>query len=436
MSMYDVIANQPVVIDNGSGVIKAGFAGEQMPKCRFPNFVGRPKHVRVMAGALEGDIFIGPKAEEYRGLLSLKYPMEHSIVTDWNDMERVWQYVYSNDQLKAEPSEHPVLLTEAPLNPISNREKAAEIFFETFNVPALYIQMQAVLSLYSSGRTTGVVLDCGDGVSHVVPIYEGFAIEHGIQRMDVAGRDVTRYLRLLLRKEGHIFHRTSEFEIVREIKESKCRLLSNVYKEETSDTKVVHTLPDGSKLEVGAAHYRAPEVLFRPDLIGEEYDGVAHGGSTMFPGFGDRLLAEMRKLAPKDVKVRILAPQERLYSTWIGGSILASLDTFRKIWVSKQINFATMFENVWAKLGWGTTEQKPIEKTTPEAQAAGWAKDKDEEDRVEKMIRDSGCWDHHLAVVHCMFDHNDWRKCQNELTVFKTCMLPKTRTSPDQSNKT
>ena len=362
MSSYDVIANQPLVIDNGSGVIKAGFAGEQLPKCHFPNFVGRPKHTRVMAGALEGDVFVGPKAEEYRGLLSLKYPMEHSIVTDWNDMERVWQYIYSNDQLKAEPSEHPVLLTEAPLNPASNREKACEIFFETFNAPALYIQMQAVLSLYSSGRTTGVVLDSGDGVSHVVPIYEGFAVEHGIQRIDVAGRDVTKYLRLLLRKEGYIFHRSSEFEIVREIKEQKCRLMSsNSHKEESSETpKLTHVLPDGSKIDIGAAHYRAPEVLFRPEIIGEEYNGIAQcvfnaiqkcdfdlrktlyqnimlsGGSTLFPGFGDRLLNEVRKLTSKDIKVRILAPQERLFSTWIGGSILASLDTFRKIWISKQ----------------------------------------------------------------------------------------------------
>jgi len=351
-----------VVIDNGTGVIKAGFAGEQKPKCQFANFVGRPKHTRVMAGSLEGDIFIGPKAQEHRGLLHIKYPMEHSIVTDWNDMERVWQYIYGNDQLKAEPSDHPVLLTEAPLNPATNREKSAEIFFETFNVPALYVQMQAVLSLYSSGRTTGVVLDSGDGVTHVVPIYEGFAVEHGIERIDIAGRDVTRYLKLLLRKEGHIFNSSSEFEIVREIKEQKCRLLTGSYKEEAQDAaRLIHTLPDGSKIEVGAAHYRAPEVLFRPELIGQEFNGAAQcvansilkcdvdlrkvlyqnivlsGGSTLFPGFGDRLLAEMRKLTPKDVKVRILAPQERIHSTWIGGSILASLDTFRKIWVSKKM---------------------------------------------------------------------------------------------------
>lgn len=117
--------------------------------------IGRPKHVRVMAGALEGDLFVGPKAEEHRGLLSIRYPMEHGIVTDWNDMERIWTYIYSKDQLSTFSEEHPVLLTEAPLNPRKNREKAAEIFFETFNVPAWFVSMQAVLSLYVSFDANG-----------------------------------------------------------------------------------------------------------------------------------------------------------------------------------------------------------------------------------------------------------------------------------------
>ncbi|CAH2062484.1 unnamed protein product, partial [Iphiclides podalirius] len=361
MELNDVIVNQPVVIDNGSGVIKAGFAGDQIPKCRFPNYIGRPKHVRVMAGALEGELFVGPRAEEHRGLLSIKYPMEHGIVTDWNDMERVWTYIYSKDQLSTFSEEHPVLLTEAPLNPRRNREKAAEVFFETFNVPALFLSMQAVLSLYATGRTTGVVLDSGDGVTHAVPIYEGFAMPHSIMRVDVAGRDVTRYLRLLLRKEGVNLRTSAELEIVKAIKERACYLSPNPLKEESMDSeRAQYTLPDGTQLEIGPARFRAPEVLFRPDLIGEECEGlhevlmfaiqksdmdlrkvlyqniVLSGGSTLFRGFGDRLLAEIRRLAPKDMKIRISAPQERLYSTWIGGSILASLDTFRKMWVSKR----------------------------------------------------------------------------------------------------
>jgi len=361
MEPYDVIVNQPVVIDNGSGIIKAGFAGDQVPKCIFPNYMGRPKHIRIMAGALEGDLFVGPKAEDHRGLLSIRYPMENGIVNDWNDMERIWTHIYSKDELSTFSEEHPVLLTEAPLNPRKNREKAAEIFFETFNVPALFVSMQAVLSLYATGRVTGVVLDAGDGVTHAVPIYEGFAMPHSIMRIDIAGRDVTRYLKSLIRKEGFNFRTTAEFEIVRMIKEKVCYLASNLQKEESIDTdKVAYVLPDGNTLEVGQARFRAPEVLFKPDLIGEECEGihevlmysiqksdmdlrkmlyqniVLSGGSTLFKGFGDRLLQEIKKNVAKDMKIRIAAPQERLYSTWMGGSILASLDTFKKMWISKR----------------------------------------------------------------------------------------------------
>jgi len=361
MDYSDVIANQPVVIDNGSGLIKAGFSGDLVPKCHFSSFIGRPKYERVMAGALKPDIFMGAQAQEHRGLLNIKYPIEHGIVTDWDDMEKLWNYVYSKDHLNTFPEEHPVLLTEAPINPRRNREKAAEIFFETFNAPAFFVSMQAILSLYGTGRVTGVVLDSGDGVTHAVPIYEGFAMPHSIQRIDVAGRDITRYLKILLRREGHNFKTTSEFEIVRTIKEKACYLAHNPQKEESMESeKGAYMLPDGSTIEIGKARFRAPEVLFRPDLIGEESSGlhevlfhsiqrsdmdlrrtfysniVLSGGSTLFKGFGDRLLGELKKLCPKDMKLKILAPQERLYSTWIGGSILASLENFKKMWISKR----------------------------------------------------------------------------------------------------
>ncbi|KAF8948243.1 actin family [Linnemannia elongata] len=361
MEYEDVLTNQPVVIDNGSGVIKAGFAGDDQPKCFFPSFVGRPKHVRIMAGAVEGDVFIGRKAQELRGLLKIKYPIEHGIVQDWDDMERIWQYIYS-DELKTLSEEHPVLLTEAPLNPMKNREMAAQIFFETFNVPALFTSIQAVLSLYSSGRTTGVVLDSGDGVTHSVPVYEGFAIPHAIQRVDIAGRDVTEHLQLLLRKAGYHFHTTAEKEVVRIIKEKTCYLPLFPAKEEKDAGGKYEDfmLPDGNVIKLGAERFRAPEIMFNPEIIGQEFPGihqvvvdsisrsdmdlrkslysniVLSGGSTLCKGFGDRLLLEVKKLALKDIKIKISAPPERKYSTWIGGSILASLSTFKKMWVSAE----------------------------------------------------------------------------------------------------
>jgi len=353
--------NQPVVIDNGTGSIKAGFAGADTPKLNFPALVGRPKHVRVMAGAVEGDIFVGNKANDIRGILKLNYPSSHGVVQDWQDMQHIWQSTYN--ELNVVQDQHPVLLTEAPLNPRSNRAKAAEIFFETFNVPALYVQVQAVLSLYASGRTTGVVLDSGDGVTNAVPVYEGFALPHAIQRIDVAGRDVTEYLQLLLRKAGHNLHTSAELEVVRDIKEKICYVAFNVEKTEKEDIEepeVPYKLPDGNVIQIAAEKFRAPEILFNPALVGQEYVGIHQtlvnsiskadldlrrslfsdillsGGSTLFEGFGDRLLSEVRKLSPRDTKIKIFAPRNRILSTWVGGSILAHLATFKKMWVTRK----------------------------------------------------------------------------------------------------
>lgn len=365
--MAQLLHNSPIVIDNGSGTIRAGFAGEDLPKCFFPSFVGRPKHLKVLAGALEGDVFIGEKAAtELRGLLKIRYPLEHGIVTDWDDMEKIWGYVYE-EGLKVLSEEHPVLLTEPPLNPRANRDTAAQILFETFNVPALYTSIQAVLSLYASGRTTGIVLDSGDGVSHAVPVYEGFAITNSIQRIDVAGRDVTEHLQTLLRKSGYVFHTSAEKEVVRLIKEATSYVAHDPKKEEKEwagakldPSKMMsdYTLPDGNKIKLGAERFRAPEILFDPEIIGLEYPGVHQmvinaigktdldlrkslysnivlsGGSTLTKGFGDRLLTEVQKLAVRDMRIKIFAPPERKYSTCIGGSILAGLSTFRKMWVS------------------------------------------------------------------------------------------------------
>jgi len=308
-------------------------------------------------------MYIGDEANAKRGILKLNFPIAHGIITSWDDMEKIWHHTFYNE-LRVNPEEHNVLLTEAPLNPKRNREKMCQIMFETFNTPAFYVGIQAVLSLYSSGRTTGVVLDIGDGVAHTVPIFEGYSMPHAVKRLNLAGRDLTEYMAKILGERGYNFNSGAELQIVKNIKETLCYVAKD-YKsersqaEKNSQIEKKFELPDGQVITVGSARFRVPEVLFQPSLVGLESDGihdmmyksisacdidvrrdlysniVLSGGTTMFKGLEDRLQAEISNLAPALAKVKVVAPSERKYSVWIGGSILSSLSSFEESWITK-----------------------------------------------------------------------------------------------------
>jgi actin len=360
--------SQAVVIDNGSGVIKAGMSGDNMPNVKFPSIVGTPRTKNAMIGVESKSEYIGDEAQKMRGVLNLVYPIESGIVTNWDNMEKVWAYCFNNE-LRIDPSEHRVLLTEAPMNPKMNREKMTSLMFETFQVQGLYVSIQAVLSLYANGRTTGLVIDSGDGVTHTVPVFEGFSIPHAVRKNFIAGRAVTDHMTKLLTADG-IQSQGGESawrQIVAKVKEQTCYVALDAAAEQTKaeqSTEIQKTfeLPDGQTIQVNAPRFMACEALFNPGLIkeGDEALGMSDmchksitdcdidiredlfgntilsGGSTMFDGLPDRVEQDVDKLAPKQGLVKVIATKDRYYSVWTGGSTLSSLSTFESQWITKE----------------------------------------------------------------------------------------------------
>lgn len=352
---------EALVVDNGSGTIKAGFAGEDAPKVMFSTTVGYTKHKSTVVGMGDKECFVGNEAQEKRGTLVLKKPIEKGMITNWEDMEHVWHHTFFQE-LRVNPSDDIgcVLLTEAPLNAKDNREKMTKVMFESFNVPATYIAMQSVLALYASGRTTGVVLDSGEGISHTVPIYEGYAMPHSIQTMDLAGRDLTDYLLKILQENDINLSTPSEIDCAQAMKEQVCRVAID-FEAEMKMFDDNHfkdfQLPDGHTIGIGNQLIRAPELLFNPKLDGRNMLGIHElirecvmrcdvevrkelyqsillaGGTTLFQGFQNRLATEVQRFAPEQVRAKVMAPNERMFSAWIGGSILGSLTTFRQMWI-------------------------------------------------------------------------------------------------------
>ncbi|XP_040284133.1 actin-related protein T3 [Bufo bufo] len=349
-----------VVIDNGSGLIKIGISGDKEPRFTYSNIIGRSKAKSVMIGAGQRDFFVGQEAQSKRGILAIKYPVEHGVITSWEDMELIWKHAYSHN-LKMNPSERPVLITEPPLNPLSNREKMAEVFFEKFEVPAMYVAIQAVLALYSSGKVTGCVLDIGDGVTHSVPIFEGYCLPHAVLRLDLAGSDLTDYLMRILSENGISLFSSAEREIVKDIKETLCYVAKDIdteIRKKPKELEVEYKLPDGKVIKIHDQRFRCPETLFAPTNIGMEAPGIDRlcfstimkceidlrsmfysniilsGGSSLFPGIDIRLAKELTTMVPLGCEVQVLASPERMLAVWTGGSILSSLSAFQKMWIT------------------------------------------------------------------------------------------------------
>jgi actin len=354
------MTEQAVIIDNGSGFIKAGFAGDDTPRVVFPSVVGK----RINPVSAGQNTYVGDEAQSMYRTLTISHPLENGNVTNWDDMEKIWSHTF-HDELRIDPAAQPVMLIDSALNVKANREKMVQIMFERFKVPALYVATAPVLSLSETGRSTGMVLDCGYGFGQIVPIYEGQVLSNAISRLELTGSDLTNYLMKLLMERGYSFTTLAEKEIVRDIKEKLCYVATDfdhfmMISKEDNRYEKVYELPDGNIMTVNDERFRCPEILFQPSLNGLKSEGIhvathrsimkcdigvrkelySHivlaGGNTLFEGIGERLEREIKSLAPYNTTVKVKTSPGRKYSAWSGGSSLASSDDFEERWVTKE----------------------------------------------------------------------------------------------------
>lgn len=383
-----------IVIDNGTGYTKLGYAGNKEPQFIIPSTIAIKEGMKVGDQALRRltrgiddlDFFIGDEASEASGYL-LKYPIRHGIVEDWDLMERYWEQCIFK-YLRAEPEDHYFLLTEPPLNTPENREYTAEIMFESFNVPGLYIAVQAVLALAASWTSrpvgertlTGIVIDSGDGVTHCIPVAEGYVIGSCIKHIPIAGRNITRFIQSILRDREPNIPPEQSLETAKAIKERFCYICPDLAKEfekyDKNPSKWIkqyvgqnHITKAPFEVDVGFERFLGPEIFFNPEIANSDFlaplseivddciqnspidvrrplykNIVLSGGSTMFRDFDRRLQRDIQRLVnarlktsyslsqgrlePTPINVQVLSHHMQRYAVWFGGSMLASTAEF------------------------------------------------------------------------------------------------------------
>lgn len=390
-------ARPPLVIDNGTGFSKLGYAGNYEPNFIVPSLIATvadPKKANKNS-LPDLDFYVGAEAQVKRDNYNVDYPIREGIVSNWDNMEKYWSrciYQY----LTCDPEEHYTILTEPPMNTPENREYTAEIMFETFNVPGLYIAVQAVLALCASlltkqeqgkkGVITGTVIDSGDGVTHVIPVADGYVIGSCIEHIPLAGRTVTEFVLGLLRERGEPIPGDQAMDIARKIKESYCYVCRDLVQEfEKYDTDsdkfrtyVGKQLRNGAefKIDVGYERFLGPEMFFSPEIFSSDWttplpnvvDKVIlncpidtrrplynyitlSGGSTMYKNFVKRIERDIKKrvngrweeqqkkiigdFQTKKIKVKVITHLFQRFAVWFGGSMLASQPEFLNFFHTK-----------------------------------------------------------------------------------------------------
>jgi len=387
-----------VVIDNGTGYTKMGYAGNSEPSYITPTALvchDIPAGQAKTQDLSDLNFFVGDDAIANQKIMQIHYPIRHGLIDNWTHMEKVWQHCIFKF-LRSEPEDHYFLLTEPPLNPPENREYTAEVMFETFNVPGLYIAVQAVLALAASwtskkvtDRTlTGTVVDSGDGVTHVIPVAEGYVIGSSIKHIPLAGRDITAFVQQLLRERNEPIPPAESLDVSRSIKETYSYVCPDLAKEfrkyDTEPDKWFKQYQgqDGVTkkpytVDVGYERFLAPEIFFNPEIFSSDFltplpevvdtviqscpidvrrglykNIVLSGGSTMFKDFSKRLHRDVKRtvdgrllmsekmsegrIKPQPMEVNVISHHMQRYAVWFGGSMLASTADFYKVCHTKQ----------------------------------------------------------------------------------------------------
>ena len=361
----------PIIIDIGSGEIKAGFSGEEKPKVTFNNYFGEPKYKKIIRtfdneSKEKTEQYIGEDCDKYLGLIKLRYPVIHGSFENESDILTIFSHIFTKLGLNSqEIKEHPVLITEPILNPSKNREQITHTLVDNLGVPGIFFASQPLLSLFSTSATSGTVLESGEGVTQSCVVYEGYSIPSSYERYNYGGKDVTEFLRDLLKKKGYHFYNSTELKIINDIKENLCYLQINKrndsYKKTNHIKSSPYYLPDGSNISIGEERILAPELLFNPEYTGKEYLGFTDmiissinrididlkkssyeniwlsGGNTSFKELDGKLVNELKNKLGKDYRINIFENEKinPKYRCWVGGNIISTMEVFKTMWVTR-----------------------------------------------------------------------------------------------------
>ena len=361
MDSKSLYTKTPIIVDLGTSTIKAGLSGQEKPSLIFPNYFGNMKYSKSICSWKQDEKkeIIGNECNKYFGVIKLKYPLSHGIFDEEKDIRPIFEYIYNNlDMSYTEIKEHPVLIAEPLLNPKENRKNIAKVLFDVYKIDQLFFASQPILSLFSTSSTSGAVLESGEGVTQSCIIYEGYSIPGSFKRINLGGKEVTEYLQYLLNRKGYELKNSDGFQITKKIKEELCEINCSNRNDNCQINN--YTLPDDSVIEIGEERRLAPEILFNPLIREYEYPGIPEilsesinktnvdlklqlygsillsGGNTNIKGMKERIYKEIKKLAPKNAKVRIHCPSQPENCAWIGGNIVSSLEISKDMWISSK----------------------------------------------------------------------------------------------------